>query len=60
MAREKECFRDTVADIVEVTGKRVVGVRDIMKFLHISHNKALDYLDGSKTISVYQFAQKLI
>lgn len=60
MAREKEYFRDVVADIIERTGKTLLGVNDIKKFLKIGHTKAIKYLDGKKTINVYQFAQKLI
>lgn len=60
MAREKEYFRDVVADIIERTGKTLLGVNDIKKYLKIGHTKAIGYLDGKKTITVYQFAQKLI
>ena len=60
MPREKAYFRDTLADIVEVTGKRVLGVYDIMKYLKIGHNKAIEYLDGKKTITSHQFASKLL
>lgn len=60
MAREKDGLRTVIEDIVENTGKRVLGVNDIKKFLHIGHNKAIEYLDGNKTITVYQLAMKLI
>jgi ribosomal protein L30E len=60
MAREKEYFRDVVADIIERTGKTLLGVNDIKKYLKIGHTKAIVYLEGKKTITVYQFAQKLI
>lgn len=60
MAREKENYRDVLADVVEVTGKRVLGVYDIMKYLKIGYNKALEYLDGDKTITVHKFASKLL
>ena len=60
MGREKAYFRDTVAEIVECTGKRILGVNDIKKYLHIGHNKAVQYLDGEKTITVFQFASKLL
>ena len=60
MAREKEHFRDVVADIVEVTGKRVLGVYDIKKYLKGGHNTAIGYLDGEKTITVFKLASKLI
>lgn len=60
MAREKEFFRDVVADIKENTGKTILGVNDIRKYLKIGHNKAIEYLDGKKTITVFQFAQKLL
>ena len=60
MPREKPNYRDVLADVVEVTGKRVLGVYDIKKYLKIGHNKALSYLDGNKEITAHKFAQKLI
>lgn len=60
MAREKEFFRDVVAEIQEATGKTLLGVNDIKKYLKIGHSKAIKYLDGKKTITVFQFAQKLL
>lgn len=60
MSREKPYFRETVADIVERTGKMMLNADDIRKYLHIRYNTAVGYLDGNKTITVYQFAQKLI
>ena len=60
MPREKENFRDVVADIVETTGKRELGINDVKKFLKIGQSKAVEYMDGQKKITVYQFARKLI
>ena len=60
MAREKMYFRETVAEITEVTGKRILGVYDIMEYLKIGYNKAQEYLEGNKTITVFQFASKLL
>lgn len=60
MAREKAYFREVLADIVEVTGKRVLGTRDVMKYLKIGHNKAVLYMDGEKSITVHKFASKLL
>ena len=60
MPKEKENFRDVLADVVEVTGKRMLGVYDIKKYLRVGHSKALTYLDGEKTITAHKFAQKLI
>lgn len=60
MAREKEFFRDTVAAITEATGKTILGVNDIKKYLKCGHNKAVTYLDGQKNISVFRLAQKLL
>ncbi len=60
MAREKENFRDVVAEIKESTGKTILGVNDLKKYLKVGHNKAIKYLDGNKTITVFQLAQKLI
>ena len=60
MARENEFFRDTVAEIVESTGKRLLGVNDLKKYLHVGYNKAAEYLDGEKTITAHKLAQKLL
>ena len=60
MAREKEFFRETVAEITETTGKRILGVYDIMEYLKIGYNKAQGYLDGKKKINVFQLASKLL
>ena len=60
MPREKEFFRDVVADIVEVTGKRILGVNDIRGYLHIGYSKAVKYLEGGQTITAFQLARKLI
>ena len=60
MPREKEFFRDVVEDIIDVTGKRVLGVYDIKKYLKVGHNKAATYLEGEKTITVFKFASKLL
>ena len=60
MAREKEHFRDVLADVVEVTGKRILGVNDIARYLHIGKEKARVYLDGEKNITVHKFASKLL
>ena len=60
MPREKEFFRDVVADIVETTGKRELGINDVKKFLKIGQNKASTYMCGKKKINVYEFAKQLI
>ena len=60
MAREKEFFRDVLADIVEVTGKRELGVYDIMDYMKIGYAKSLKYLDGRKKITAHQLASKLL
>ncbi len=60
MPREKEFFRETVADIIERTGKTLLGVNDIKKYLKVGHNKAVEYLEGKKNITVYQLARKLL
>ena len=57
---EKPYFRDVVADVYESTGKRILGVMDIMKYQQVGHNKAVKYLDGAKTITIHQFARKLL
>lgn len=60
MSREKANFRDVVADIVEATGKRELGINDVKKFLKIGQNKAIEYMGGQKKITAYQLAQKLL
>ena len=60
MAREKPYYRETVADIIERTGKMVLGVNDVKNYLHIGYNRAAEYLGDEKNITVYQLAQKLI
>jgi hypothetical protein len=60
MAREKPYFRDVVADITERTGKMILGVTDIKQYLKIGRAKALEYLDGKKSITVFEFASKLL
>ena len=49
-----------VADIVEATGKRELGINDVKKFLKIGQNKAIEYMGGQKKITAYQLAQKLL
>ena len=60
MGREKAYFREVVAEIKESTGKTILGVNDIMKYLKIGHGKAIEYLDGEKTTTVFKLASKLI
>ena len=61
MGREPEYYREVVADITERTGKTILGVNDLRKFLGVGHNKAVTYLDkGEKTITVYRLAKKLL
>ena len=60
MAREKANFRDVVAEIIEATGKRVLCVDDVRKYLKVSTEKAKTYFDGEKRITVFQLANKLL
>ena len=61
MAREKPYFRETVQLIREELGdKTILGVNDIKKYLRCGYNKAVEYLDGEKTITIFQFAAKLL
>lgn len=61
MAREKAYYREVVADIFENTGKRILTIADLKRYLKCGHNTALSYMEkGEKTITVYQLAQKLI
>lgn len=60
MAREKQYFREVVAEIIEATGKRELGVYDVKKYLRVGYNKAQEYMDGNKTITVFQLASKLL
>ena len=58
--KEKEFFREVVADIFEATGKRELGVTDIKKYLKVGHNKAIEYMDGKDKITIFQFARQLL
>lgn len=60
MPREKPYYRDVLADVVETTGKRVLGVYDIKKYLKVGHAKAIVYLGKEKTITAHKFAQMLL
>ncbi|MBQ6846807.1 MAG: hypothetical protein IJO61_06720 [Oscillospiraceae bacterium] len=61
MSREKPYYREVVADIMERTGKTILGVNDLRKYLGVGHNKAVSYLEKGETkITVYQLARKLI
>lgn len=60
MPREKENYREVLADIVEVTGKRILGVYDVKKYLKVGHTKALTYLDGEREITAHKLASKLL
>ena len=61
MAREKPYYREVIADLLERSGGKMTftctAIMDIMK---IGHNKAIEYLDGRKEITIYEFARKLI
>ena len=58
--KEKEFFREVVADIFEATGKRELGVTDIKKYLKVGHNKAIEYMQGQDRITIFQFARQLL
>ena len=61
MAREKPYYREVVADIIERSGKMVLNISDVMKYLKVGHNTALSYMEkGEKTINVYKLAGKLL
>lgn len=60
MPREKEYFREVVAEISEKTGKTLLGVNDIKSYLNVGYNKAVGYLGGKKQISIFELARKLI
>lgn len=60
MAREKEFYREVVAEIVEKTGKVELGVRDVMAYLKVGYPKALKYMGGEDKLTVFQLASKLL
>ena len=61
MAREKEHYRDVVAEISEKTkGKMELGVRDVMAYLKVGYPKAMKYMGGADKITVFQLASKLL
>lgn len=60
MAREKPYFRDVLDEVKISTGKTILGVNDIKKYIKRGYNTAIKFLDGQKTITVQQFAIKLL
>ena len=60
MPREKEFYREVVAEITECTGKTILGVNDVRSYLKVGYNKAVEYMDGQKKVTVFQLARKLI
>ena len=61
MAREKPYYREVIADLYERSGgKMVFNCRAIMAVMKIGHNKACEYLDGKKEISIYELARRII
>ena len=60
MPREKAYFREVLADIVEITGKRILGINDVMKYLHIGKERAREYMEGERKITAHQLASKLL
>jgi hypothetical protein len=61
MAREKQYYREVVADLSERSGgKMTFNCRAIMSTLKIGHSRAQTYLGGKKDISIYDLARKLI
>ena len=60
MAREKPYFREVVAEIIEATGKRELGIRDVMGYMKVGRSKALEYMDGRCSVTVFQLASKLL
>ena len=60
MAREKEFYRDVLADLKETTGKTILTTSDVQRVIKRRYEEARKYMDGKKTITVYQLAQKLL
>jgi hypothetical protein len=61
MAREKQYYREVVADLSERSGgKMTFNCRSIMQTLKIGRSKALAYLEGEKNISIYELARKML
>lgn len=61
MAREKPYYRETVADLYERSGgKMVFNCRAIMAVMKVGHSKAIEMLDGKKELSIYELARKII
>ncbi len=60
MAREKEFYRDVLADLKETTDKTILTTSDVRRIIKRRHEEARKYMDGKKTITIYQLAQKLL
>ena len=61
MPREKPYYREGIADLYERSGGRMTfNCRAIMELMKIGHNKAAEFLDGKKEISIYELARKII
>lgn len=60
MPREKEYFRDVVAEISEKTGKIELGVRDVMAYMNVGYARAKKYMGRADKITVFQLASKLL
>lgn len=60
MPREKEHFRDVVADIYEATGKRMLGKYDVMAYLGVGYNKVHKYFGKEDKLNIFKFASKLL
>jgi hypothetical protein len=60
MPREKEHYRDVVADIYAVTGKRLLGKYDVMDYLGVGYNKVHKYFGKEDKLTIFQLASKLL
>lgn len=60
MAREKEFYRDVLADLKETTDKTILTTTDVQRVIKRRYEEARKYMDGKKTITIYQLAQKLL
>lgn len=60
MAREKAYYAEVLADLQKKTSKTILGINDIKQLLRIGYDKAFEFLNGQKTITIYQLASRLL
>ena len=60
MAREKAYYSDVLADLQKKTTKVILGINDIRAILQLGYDKAFQFMEGKKSITIYQLASRLL